>query len=64
MSKIQWETDLAEKPCREQLKVTGWQWIEGDKDVPEFWKISSEASPQTARNTKRIYDSRFLIFDF
>ena len=36
MSKIQWEYDLVERPFCEQLKAMGWQWIEGDKDVPEF----------------------------
>ena len=36
MSKIQWEYDLVEKPFCEQLKAMGWEWIEGDKDVPDF----------------------------
>jgi type I restriction enzyme R subunit len=36
MSKIQWEYDLAERPFCEQLKAMGWQWIEGDTDVPDF----------------------------
>ena len=36
MSKVQWEYDLVERPFCEQLKAMGWQWIEGDKDVPEF----------------------------
>jgi type I restriction enzyme R subunit len=36
MSKTQWEYDLVERPFCEQLKAMGWQWIEGDKDVPEF----------------------------
>jgi type I restriction enzyme R subunit len=35
MSKTQWEYDLVERPFCEQLKAMGWQWIEGDKDVPE-----------------------------
>ena len=34
MSKIQWEHDLVERPFCEQLKSMGWQWIEGDTDVP------------------------------
>ena len=34
--KIQWEYDLVERPFCEQLKAMGWQWIEGDKDVPDF----------------------------
>src|SRR5437016_8416467 len=36
MSKIQWEYDLVEKPFCQQLKAMGWQWIEGDTDVPDF----------------------------
>ncbi len=32
--KIEWEYDLAEKPFCEQLKLMGWQWLEGDTDVP------------------------------
>jgi type I restriction enzyme R subunit len=36
MSKIQWEYDLVERPFCQQLKAMGWQWIEGDTDVPEF----------------------------
>lgn len=34
--KTQWEYDLVEKPFCEQLKAMGWQWIEGDTDVPDF----------------------------
>src|SRR5207249_1945158 len=36
MSKIQWEYDLVEKPFCKQLKAMGWQWIEGDTDIPDF----------------------------
>ena len=36
MSKVQWEYDLVERTFCEQLKAMGWQWIEGDKDVPDF----------------------------
>jgi type I restriction enzyme R subunit len=36
MSKIQWEYDLVERPFCEHLKALGWQWIQGDTDVPEF----------------------------
>ena len=39
--KIQWEYDLVEKPFCEQLRVMGWQWIEGDTDVPEFTERES-----------------------
>jgi len=41
MSKIEWEYDLVEKPFCQQLKAMGWQWIEGDKDVPEFTERQS-----------------------
>jgi type I restriction enzyme R subunit len=36
MSKIQWEYDLVERPFCEQLRGMGWQWIEGDTDMPEM----------------------------
>ena len=36
MSKVQWEYDLVERPFCEQLEAMGWQWLEGDKDVPEL----------------------------
>jgi hypothetical protein len=32
----QWESDLVENPFCQQLRAMGWQWIEGDTDVPEF----------------------------
>jgi type I restriction enzyme, R subunit len=35
MSKIQWEYDLVERPFCEQLRAMGWQWVEGDPDLPE-----------------------------
>ena len=35
MSKIQWEYDLVEKPFCQQLQRLGWEWIEGDPDLPE-----------------------------
>jgi len=31
--KVEWEYDLCEKPFCEQLKLMGWQWLEGDTDV-------------------------------
>jgi hypothetical protein len=34
--KTQWEYDLVEKPFRKQFKAIGWQWLEGDTDVPEL----------------------------
>lgn len=36
MSKVQWEYDLVERPFCEQLKAMGWQWIEGETQVPKF----------------------------
>jgi type I restriction enzyme, R subunit len=36
MSKIEWEYELVEKQFCQQLKVMGWQWLEGDTDVPEL----------------------------
>ena len=35
LSKVQWESDLVERPFCEQLKAMGWDWIEGDPDLPE-----------------------------
>jgi type I restriction enzyme R subunit len=39
--KILWEYDLVEKPFCEQLKAIGWQWLEGDTDVPELTERGS-----------------------
>ncbi len=41
MSKIQWEYDLVEKPFCQQLERMGWQWIEGDPDLPESTERTS-----------------------
>ena len=41
MSKIQWEYDLVEKPFCEQLQAMGWEWIEGDPDLPESTERAS-----------------------
>jgi type I restriction enzyme R subunit len=38
---IQWEYDLVEKPFCQQLKAMGWQWLEGDTDVPELTERES-----------------------
>lgn len=35
MSAIQWEYEVVEKPFCQQLERMGWQWIEGDPDLPE-----------------------------
>ncbi len=34
--RIEWEYDLVEKPFCEQLRRMGWEWLEGDTDVPEL----------------------------
>ena len=34
--KIQWEYDLAECAFCRQLAAMGWQWIQGDTDIPDF----------------------------
>jgi type I restriction enzyme R subunit len=36
VSAIKWEYDQVERPFCEQLQNMGWQWLEGDVDVPEF----------------------------
>jgi type I restriction enzyme R subunit len=41
MSKIRWEYDLVEKPFCLQLQRMGWQWIEGDPDLPETTERTS-----------------------
>ncbi len=41
MSKIEWEYDLVEKPFCEQLRLLGWEWIEGDPDLPESTERTS-----------------------
>jgi len=39
--KIEWEYDLVEKPFCEQLKIMGWEWIEGEPDLPESTERAS-----------------------
>jgi len=41
MSKIEWEYNLVERPFCQQVKTMGWQWIEGDPDVPYFTETCS-----------------------
>src|ERR1700680_424633 len=41
MSMVQWEYDLVEKPFCLQLQRMGWQWIEGDPDLPETTERTS-----------------------
>lgn len=36
MAKVEWEYEIVEKPFCEQLKSMGWEWLEGDTDVPEL----------------------------
>jgi type I restriction enzyme R subunit len=35
MTAIGWEYEVVEKPFCQQLQLMGWQWIEGDPDLPE-----------------------------
>ena len=39
--KMQWEYDLVEKPFCRQLQAMGWEWLEGDPDLPESTERSS-----------------------
>jgi type I restriction enzyme R subunit len=39
--RIQWERDLVELPFCQQLQIMGWQWLEGDTDVPELTERGS-----------------------
>ncbi len=41
MSKIEWERDLVERPFCRQLQAMGWEWIEGDPDLPESTERTS-----------------------
>lgn len=41
MARIQWEYDLVERPFCQQLQAMGWQWLEGDVDVPELTERTS-----------------------
>ena len=41
MSKIEWERDLVELPFYRQLQAMGWEWIEGDPDLPESTERTS-----------------------
>jgi type I restriction enzyme R subunit len=39
--KIEWESLLVERPFCQQLQAMGWEWLEGDKDVPELTERGS-----------------------
>jgi type I restriction enzyme R subunit len=41
MSKVQWEYALVETPFCQQLQTMGWQWVEGDPDLPETTERTS-----------------------
>ena len=41
MSVISWEYELVEKPFCQQLQAMGWEWIEGDPDLPETTERTS-----------------------
>lgn len=43
MSKIEWERDLVELPFCRQLEAMGWEWIQGDPDLPESTERTSSA---------------------
>ena len=50
--KIEWEYDLVEKPFCEQLKTMGWEWIEGDPDLPESTERDKFARGAAQRATR------------
>lgn len=39
--KTQWERDIVERPFCQQLQQMGWEWIEGDPDLPETTERTS-----------------------
>lgn len=41
MSSIQWESEIVERPFCQELERLGWQWIEGDPDLPETTERST-----------------------
>ena len=41
MGVIAWEYELVEKPFCQQLRAMGWDWIEGDPDLPETTERTS-----------------------
>jgi len=41
MARIQWEYELVERPFCQQLQAMGWEWLEGDVDVPELTERTS-----------------------
>jgi type I restriction enzyme R subunit len=43
MSKIEWERELVELPFCRQLQAMGWEWIEGDPDLPESTERTSSS---------------------
>jgi len=45
--KIEWKYDLCEKPFCEQLKLMGWQWLEGHTDVPYLTGRNNIQQPST-----------------
>jgi len=60
--KTQCEYDLVERPFCEQLKAMGWQWIEGDKDVPDFTERANFSGVSLAVRVVRV-SSRMLAAD-
>jgi hypothetical protein len=62
MSKSQWEYDLVERPFCEQLKLMGWQWTGGDKDVPDFTERANFSGVSLTVRVARV-SSRMLADD-
>lgn len=54
MSAIAWEYEVVEKPFCEQLQQLGWEWIEGDPDLPESTERTSSREVFLYGRLKRI----------
>jgi type I restriction enzyme R subunit len=39
---IPWEYEVVERPFCQQLEQLGWEWIEGDPDLPETTDLSDK----------------------
>jgi type I restriction enzyme R subunit len=67
--KIEWEYDLCEKPFCEQLKLMGWQWLEGDTDVPyltereNFREVLLKDRPEAALRKLNLRDGKPWLDD-
>lgn len=57
MSAIAWEYEVVEKPFCQQLAAMGWEWIEGDPDLPETTeRTSSREVLLYARLKKKLHE--------